>query len=86
MASKDQKKMESLIETSINVFTGFIVSYLFWKFVIADAIRDGYITIDDNFIITCLFTVLAIARGYFWRRFFANDVHIKVKLLLGKYR
>ena len=70
-----QSRTESLVETSINVATGFIISYSFWKFVLVGWIKSGYITIDDNLIITCLFTVLAVARGYIWRRFFNAEVH-----------
>lgn len=80
-----QNKLESFIETSVNVATGFIISYMFWTFILVDWIKNGYITIDDNFYITCMFTVLAVARGYLWRRFFAKGLHKTVHEWVRKY-
>jgi len=80
----DQSKIESFIETSTNVATGFAISYTFWTFFLVDWIKAGYITIDDNFYITCMFTVLAVARGYYWRRFFSKGVHKTIHKWVGK--
>jgi len=77
-------RLESLLEVSINVASGFIVSYLYWHFVMAELIRDGSLTIDDGFIITTHYTVLAVVRGYLWRRFFANGIHRKAHKLFMK--
>lgn len=71
----NQTRLESLIETCTNVATGFIVSYVFWTYFLVDWIKAGYVTIDDNFLITCMFTVLAVARGFVWRRFFNAGFH-----------
>jgi len=70
-----QTKLESLLEISLNIATGFVVSYIFWTFYLVDWIKAGYVTIDDNFLITSMFTALAVARGYVWRRMFNRGVH-----------
>jgi len=70
-----QSKLESLIEVNTNIATGFIVSYIFWTFFLVDWIEQGYVTIHDNFIITMMFTVIAVIRGYLWRRFFNAGFH-----------
>lgn len=80
MSSKyiEQSRMESMIETLTNIFFGFWISFFYWQYVVLPRIHDGTISIDDTLYITAAFTVLAIIRQYFWRRFFANRIHITV--------
>ena len=73
----NQTKLESLLETCINIASGFIISILVWSFIVAP-LWGMDTSIFDNFAITGIFTVSAIIRGYFWRRFFANGIHKKV--------
>ena len=71
----EQTKVESMIETITNIFTGFIISYSLWKFVLTPIIERGYLSIDDAFTITMIFTVTSVIRSYYWRRFFARRLH-----------
>ena len=71
----EQSKLESMVETITNISTGFLISYCLWKFVVTPVIERGYLTIDDSFIITGLFTITSVIRSYYWRRFFARQFH-----------
>jgi hypothetical protein len=64
-----QSKKSSLTEISLNISSGFIISWLMMTFVVAP-LYDLPVTYTDNLAITMLFTVSAIMRGYFWRRLF----------------
>jgi len=79
-----QTKLESLIEINLNVFTGFIVSYFFWLLVVIPLIDSGNLDIHDNFIITSMFTIIAVIRGYIWRRFFNKELHKVVHKYITK--
>ena len=73
----EQTKLESMIETSINVASGFIISLILWVLVVIP-VWDLDVTMFDNIAITCLFIVVSITRGYFWRRFFNAQIHKKI--------
>ena len=63
-----QKKKHSLVEVILSTATGFIVSMLIWQIV---GPAFGYVvTLSDNFLITCIFTIASILRGYVFRRAF----------------
>ncbi len=71
-----QTKMESFIETMLNIASGFLVSMVVWW-----AIAPLYgipITMSSNLQITGIFTVTSIIRSYLWRRFFAIGMHKRV--------
>lgn len=73
----NQSRLESLIEASINIGSGFIVSLLLWTFVIVP-VWNLPVNMSQNLIITGLFTVLSIVRSYIWRRFFNAGLHKKI--------
>ena len=64
-----QSRLGSLVEQLMSVFTGFVVSFLLWEYVVKPvwSIQTGF---SDNLQITALFTVASIIRGYAWRRIF----------------
>lgn len=70
----NQTKLESLLETSVNIASGFIVSLLLWSFVVAP-LWGLEMSTFDNLGIVSIFTVSAILRGYIWRRFFNAGIH-----------
>lgn len=78
-----QSKLESFIETNLNVATGFLVSLVVWQF-IAAPLYNIPVTIEQNLGITGIFTVSAVLRGYLWRRFFSNGIHKKIHKLFRK--
>ena len=70
----NQSKLESLLETTLNIATGFIISLLLWIYMVAP-LWGLKMTMFDNLGITGIFTVSAIIRGYIWRRFFNAGIH-----------
>jgi hypothetical protein len=67
MRSGHQSHLGAIAETCANTASGFILSYLLWVFVVAP-LYELDVTYTDNFVITCMFTVLSLVRGYAWRR------------------
>lgn len=69
-----QSKKHSILEQVCNVLTGVVIS-----FAITEYILYPYYNIDVspsmNFTITAILTVVSIARGYLWRRYFNSKVH-----------
>lgn len=70
----NQTKLESLLEASANTAIGFVVAFLTWQLIAAPLM--GYeVTFRDNLIITSIFTVASVVRGYLCRRFFNAGLH-----------
>lgn len=68
-----QTKLESSIESSMNVLSGFWISYFVWIGVIY--LSGGKEHVPDPFLLTCIFTVSSLIRSYVWRRFFNRGLH-----------
>lgn len=66
---KGQSHWESFLESSLNVGSGFILALIVWKFIIVP-LWGFDVNFSDNLVITGIFTVVSIARGYVWRRIF----------------
>jgi hypothetical protein len=64
-----QSKLSSLIEQLLNVGSGFVVSLLFWTYVVVP-VWNLEVNTTENLQITACFTILSIVRGYVWRRLF----------------
>ncbi len=73
-----QTRLVSLIEVGVNIFTGFVVAMLVWRFVIPELFPRMVGPVSENFTITLVFTATSIARSYLWRRFFNNGFHATV--------
>lgn len=63
-----QTRLESTIETFLNTFSGFVIS--FFANIIVLPMFGCYPTGAQSFWITVIFTVISIVRSYFWRRLF----------------
>lgn len=50
--------------TNWNMALGFTISWGVWKLLAATAIPWGWITVDDGFIITLIFTITSYVRVY----------------------
>ena len=62
-----QSKKASLLEQLGNTGSGFLLSMVVWHFIAAPYL--GLPTdVSTNIVITILFTVISIVRGYLWRR------------------
>ena len=79
-----QSKLVSLIEVCVNVATGFVVAMLVWMFVIPAFWPRMEGPANEAFLITTIFTVASITRGYIWRRFFNNGFHTAVVNWVGR--
>ena len=66
-----QSKGMSLLESSLNTLTGFIISLLVWEWYVVDAF-DLSVTRGDNLMITFIFTAVSLVRGFMWRRLFVG--------------
>lgn len=63
-----QKRKYSLIEAITNTTVGFVVSLVIQ--LIIYPVMDIPVRFDQNLIITSIFTVVSISRGYILRRIF----------------
>lgn len=63
-----QSKLESLYEASINIFIGFVIAFI--SQLVFFPIVGIEVTLDQNFILTVLFTLVSIIRTYIVRRYF----------------
>lgn len=70
-----QTKLESLLERLVDVSTGFIISVFIYKYVI---LTQDWLW-ENAFLVTLIFTVVSIVRGYLWRRFFNAEMHKLIK-------
>lgn len=75
--TQKQSKLESLIETNVNVFSGWLISLLLWSFVVSPLFSIDT-SMMQNMGITIIFTIVSVVRGYYWRRFFANGIHLAI--------
>ncbi len=64
-----QSRLESLIETNLNIASGFIISLIVWEY-IAGPLYGIETNAIQNLGIVGIFTVAALIRSYFWRRYF----------------
>ena len=74
----NQTKLESHIESTCNITTGFMISWLVWTLVVGPLVAKGVISpihAGHALIITGIFTITSYMRSYFWRRFFATNLH-----------
>jgi len=65
-----QNKKTSFIESIIQTFTGLIISFII-QLIIYPSLNIE-VSINQNIIITLIFTVASITRGYIIRRIFNN--------------
>lgn len=71
----EQTKTNSLLEILLNQGSGFIIAYLVWKYILSILIQNGYLSVESSLVITVVFTVISIARGYIFRRIFNYYLH-----------
>lgn len=79
-----QSRIESLLETIVNIGTGMVIAYCTMQFILAPAL-DIEITYGENVVVTIALTVVSITRSYLWRRFFAKGLHKVIKEKVRDY-
>ena len=62
-----QTKLFSFIEQLANIASGFIIAIVLWASVVTPYLGIPY-DLFDNLVITTMFTVASLVRGYIWRR------------------
>ena len=63
-----QTKRQSLIETLTSVFVGWLIGVILNMLVLP--LFDYNITVVDSLLVSLIFTVISVVRGYLIRRFF----------------
>ena len=63
-----QSKRESMIETLTSVFVGWLIGVILNMLVLP--LFDYNITVVDSLLVSLIFTVISVIRGYVIRRFF----------------
>ena len=63
-----QSKRQSLIETLTSVFVGWLIGVILNMLVLP--LFDYNITVVDSLLVSLIFTVISVVRGYLIRRFF----------------
>lgn len=79
-----QSRLESTLEVGLNIFSGFIVSYLVWLYIVPIFWPEHTSSYGVAFGIVILFTISSIIRSYLWRRFFENELHKLVHKFVTK--
>ena len=70
---KPQSQAQSLIESLLNIGSGFFISLGVWSWAIVP-LFELPTTRGENLKITLIFTAVSVARSYCWRRVF-NRIH-----------
>lgn len=81
----EQSVLESRIEVTANYVSGFLLAWLTMTWVVTPLVTFGVMHWDNAFAITTIFTVVSILRSYYWRRFFAKDLHKVVHNIIKGY-
>ena len=63
-----QTKRQSLIETLTSVFVGWLIGVILNLTILP--LFDYNITVVDSLLVSLIFTVISVVRGYLIRRFF----------------
>ena len=79
-----QSFWESALETTINIASGFIVSYLVWIFLIPIFWPEHSSSYSTAFGIVILFTITSFLRSLIWRRFFNAGLHKVIHKLVKR--
>lgn len=69
-----QTRLESLLEVCINIFLGWLVSMAITLWIVVPLWKLDW-SIADSFLVTFIYTIAAIVRGYIVRRFFNTRLH-----------
>ena len=72
-----QNRLESLLEKFVDTTTAFIISWCVYEYYIYPNMHSM-----SSFFVVSIFTAISFLRGYFWRRFFNQQLHKTVHNLL----
>lgn len=69
----DQTRLESIVESTFNNGSGFLISICLFEYVVKPLYDNGMT--QNSIVIVSMFTVVSMLRSYFWRRFFNRGLH-----------
>ncbi len=75
----NQSRVESIIERTVDMASGFIISWLVYEYYILPSIE----TMSATKVVS-IFTVISFFRGLIWRRFFNRGLHRVVHKLVKR--
>lgn len=75
-----QTKLQSLYESFINIFIGYIVALVSQLLVFP--LFDINVSFADNLLIGLYFTIISLARSYIIRRYFNKKIKAKVWVII----
>jgi len=76
-----QSRFVSFLEVSMNVASGFLLAMFIWQFIVPTFYPHLTPSLSENVAMTTVFTVASVARGYLWRRAFANGFYETMRSL-----
>lgn len=85
MLQDEQTELESRIEITVNYISGFILAWFTFTWIVTPLVTFKLLLWNNAFAITMIFTVVSILRTYYWRRFFAKNLHKVVHKLVRGY-
>lgn len=71
----EQTKIESKIETAVDILTGIVQSWVVMLWIIPIPFPDYVGNHEDALGVVLIFTIFSAARKYGWRRFFSRGFH-----------
>lgn len=78
-----QTRLQSFIESTINVLIGWVVALILQLFIFP--LYGINVSFSTNIQISIIFTIIAIIRSYLVRRYFNNKIHnLAIKLANNK--
>lgn len=83
----EQTKVESLIETSVDMSTGILVSWAVMLWLIP-VLFPRYVSTAEAgaaFGVVMVFTVTSFIRRYFTRRYFARGFHLVIHKIISRF-
>lgn len=79
-----QTKLGSLIEAVVNVLIGFTIN--FTANMVIFPLFGWRISVSDNLVLGCIYTLISIVRAYVIRRWFNAKLHAAAQRLAGERR
>ena len=77
----NQTRLGSLYEALINVMIGFTINFVANMLIFP--LFGLHISLSDNFLLGCLYTIISVARSYVIRRWFNGRLQALAQRLAG---
>jgi len=78
-----QSRLESFLERMVDMATGVFMAYFTYRYLVPLVYPEYTPPPGPALGIVFIFTIQSVVRGYFWRRFFNNRVHLAIHQALS---